>query len=140
MRVAILCGGLGTRLREETEYKPKPMVEIGGHPILWHIMKGYAHYGHTEFVLCLGYKGDHIRDYFYNYEIRNRDVTITMGSREIEIHNGHPESGWRVTLAETGQKTLTGGRLKRILPYLSGSASSPPTATGWRTWTWTSSS
>ena len=118
MKVAILAGGLGTRLREETEFKPKPMVEIGGRPILWHIMKTYAHYGHTDFVICLGYKGDVIRDYFLNYEIRNRDFTVTLGSREVEIHNGHSETGWRVTLAETGDETSTGGRIRRIAPYL----------------------
>ncbi len=118
MKVVILCGGLGTRLREETEFKPKPMVEIGGYPILWHIMKGYAHYGYSDFILGLGYKGDAIRDYFLNYETRNRDVTVTLGSREITVHGGHSEAGWRVTLAETGEKTLTGGRLKRVAPYL----------------------
>src|SRR2546430_898329 len=120
MKVVILAGGLGTRLREETELRPKPMVEIGGKPILWHIMKSYVHHGYTEFVLCLGYKGDVIRDYFFNYEIRNRDVTITLGSRNLEVHNEHPEDGWRVTLAETGEKTNTGGRLKRVAPYLNG--------------------
>lgn len=120
MKVVILCGGLGTRLREETEFRPKPMVEIGGRPILWHVMKSYAYYDFTDFVLCLGYKGDIIRDYFLNYEIRNRDVTITLGSRNLEIHNDHTESGWRVTLADTGEKTLTGGRLKRVAPYLNG--------------------
>jgi glucose-1-phosphate cytidylyltransferase len=118
MKAVILCGGLGTRLREETEFKPKPMVEIGGNPILWHIMKGYAHYGYSDFVLCLGYKGDVIRDYFLNYEARHRDVTITLGSRNVQIHGSHTESGWRITLAETGEKTLTGGRIKRIAPYL----------------------
>ena len=120
MKVVILAGGLGTRLREETEFRPKPMVEIGGQPILWHIMKSYVQYGYTEFVLCLGYKGDVIRDYFFNYEIRNRDVTITLGSRNFEVHNEHPEDGWQVTLAETGEKANTGGRLKRIAPYLNG--------------------
>jgi glucose-1-phosphate cytidylyltransferase len=120
MKVVILAGGLGTRLREETEFRPKPMVEIGGQPILWHIMKSYVHHGYTEFVLCLGYKGDVIRDYFLNYEVRNRDVTITLGSRNLEVHNEHPEDGWRVTLAETGEKTNTGGRLKRVTPYLNG--------------------
>lgn len=118
MKVVILAGGLGTRLREETEFRPKPMVEIGGRPILWHIMKGYAHHGYTEFVLCLGYKGDIIRDYFLNYEIRNRDVTVTLGSRNVDIHNAHAETGWRVTMAETGEQTNTGGRLKRVAPYL----------------------
>jgi len=120
MKVVILCGGLGTRLREETDFRPKPMVEIGSRPILWHIMKGYTHYGFNEFVLCLGYKGDAIRDYFYNYELRNSDSTVTLGSRNIEIHSRHTESGWRVTLAETGERTLTGGRLKRATQYLDG--------------------
>jgi glucose-1-phosphate cytidylyltransferase len=118
MKVVILAGGLGTRLREETEYKPKPMAEIGGRPILWHIMKIYASYGFTDFVICLGYKGDVIRDYFKNYETRNRDFTITLGSGELQIHNVHAESGWRVTLAETGQSTQTGGRLKRVAQHI----------------------
>jgi len=120
MKVVILAGGLGTRLREETELRPKPMVEIGGRPILWHIMKIYAHHGFTEFLLCLGYKGDVIRDYFLNYEPRNRDFTVTLGSHALEIHDGHPESGWQVTLAETGKETLTGGRIKRVARYLDG--------------------
>lgn len=120
MKTVILAGGFGTRLREETEIKPKPMVGIGERPILWHIMKIYAHYGYTEFVLCLGYKGDVIRDYFINYEIRHRDITLTLGSRQLEIHNEHPETGWRVTLAETGNQTLTAGRIKRVAQYLDG--------------------
>jgi len=121
MKAVILCGGLGTRLREETDFRPKPMVEIGGRPILWHIMKIYSDYGISDFVLCLGYKGDVIRDYFYNYEMRNSDATITLGSRNIEIHNSrHKESGWRITLAETGERTLTGGRLKRVDQFLKG--------------------
>ncbi|MFZ0887271.1 MAG: glucose-1-phosphate cytidylyltransferase [Candidatus Binataceae bacterium] len=118
MKVVILAGGLGTRLREETEYRPKPMVLIGGRPILWHIMKIYAGYGHTDFVVCLGYRGDVIRDYFLNYEIHNCDFTVTLGSRELDIHNGHSEHGWRLTLAETGEKTMTGGRIKRVAKYL----------------------
>lgn len=118
MRVVILAGGLGTRLREETEYKPKPMVAIGGRPILWHIMKMYSHYGYKDFVICLGYKGDIIRDYFLNYEIHNCDFTVTLGSREVEVHNNHEEDGWRVTLAETGEKTQTAGRIKRVARYL----------------------
>lgn len=118
MKVVILCGGLGTRLREETEFKPKPMVEIGNHPILWHIMKWYAKFSFTDFVLALGYKGDVIRDYFLKYEIRNCDFTVTLGNRDIEIHNEHTEAGWKVTLAETGSHTLTGGRLKRLKPHL----------------------
>src|SRR3989338_5157845 len=97
MKTVILAGGLGPRLREETEFRPKPMVEIGGRPILWHIMKGYAHHGFNEFVLCLGYKGDMVRDYFLNYEIHNRDVTVTLGSRDVDIHNTHAETAWRVT-------------------------------------------
>jgi glucose-1-phosphate cytidylyltransferase len=120
MKVVILAGGQGTRLREETEYKPKPMVEIGGRPILWHIMKGYAHHGYTDFVLCLGYKGDVIRDYFLHYEVRNCDFSVSLGSREIKTYNSCAEYGWRVTLAETGEKTLTGGRLKKASRYLDG--------------------
>ena len=120
MKVVILCGGRGTRLREETEFRPKPMVDVGGRPILWHIMKSYAHYGFTDFVVCLGYKGDVIRDYFLNYENRHRDVTVTLGSRDVELLSTHAEAGWRVTLAETGDKTLTGGRLRRVAPYLGG--------------------
>jgi glucose-1-phosphate cytidylyltransferase len=120
MKVVILAGGMGTRLREETEVKPKPMVEVGGRPILWHILKMYAHHGFSQFVVCLGYKGDVIRDYFFNYELRNCDVTVMLGSREMEVHNRHDEQGWRVTLAETGDRTLTGGRVKRAARYLDG--------------------
>jgi glucose-1-phosphate cytidylyltransferase len=120
MKVVLLAGGLGTRLREETEFRPKPMVTIGGRPILWHIMKTYAHYGHREFVICLGYKGDAIRDYFLNYEVRHRDVTVTLGSRDVEVHGPHAEAGWSVTLAETGETTRTGGRLGRVARYLDG--------------------
>lgn len=118
MKIVILAGGMGTRLREETEYKPKPMVEIGGRPILWHIMKTYARFGHTEFVICLGYKGDVIRDYFLNYETRNRDFTMILGAGRHEIHGEHDEDGWQVTLAETGEKTNTGGRVKRVSRYI----------------------
>lgn len=118
MKVVILCGGLGTRLREETEYKPKPMVEVAGKPILWHVMKTYAHYGYTDFVLCLGYKGDVIRDYFYHYETRNSDFTIELGTRNIVTHGFPPEKGWRVTLAETGKSAMTGARVKRVERYL----------------------
>jgi glucose-1-phosphate cytidylyltransferase len=120
MKVAILAGGIGTRLREETEYRPKPMVEIGGRPMLWHIMKIYSHYGLTDFIICLGYKGAVIRDYFYNYQIRNCDFTVTLGAGTVEMYNAHDEDGWRVTLADTGDKTMTGGRLKRISGYLGG--------------------
>lgn len=118
MKVVILAGGVGTRLREETEFRPKPMVEIGGRPILWHIMKIYSHFNLSDFILCLGYRGDVIRDYFLNYRFRNCDVTVTLGSSEVELHNGHSERGWRVTLAETGQKTETAGRLKRVARYI----------------------
>jgi glucose-1-phosphate cytidylyltransferase len=120
MKVVLLAGGLGTRLREETEFRPKPMVTIGGRPILWHIMKTYAHWGHREFVICLGYRGDVIRDYFLNYEVRHRDVTVTLGSRDVQVHGAHEEAGWSVTLAETGETTLTGGRLGRVARYLDG--------------------
>lgn len=119
MKVAILCGGQGTRLREETEVRPKPMVEIGGRPMLWHIMKLYAHYGLSEFVLCLGYKGYQIKDFFLNYEARMKDLTVRLGRlRAIEYHNGHGEDGWTVTLAETGETALTGARVRRIRRYL----------------------
>lgn len=120
MKVVILCGGLGTRLREETEFRPKPMVEIGGKPILWHIMKIYAHYGFKKFILCLGYKGEMIKEYFYNYEILNNDFTIELGNRNkhIEIHSNLSEEDWHITLADTGDKTLKGARLKRVEKYV----------------------
>ena len=120
MKVVILAGGLGTRLREETEYRPKPMVEIGGRPILWHIMKIYATHGYKDFVVCLGYKGDSIRDYFLNYQIRNSDFTIALDTRKIDVHGNHSETGWKVTLVETGDTTNTGGRVKRVRDYLAG--------------------
>jgi glucose-1-phosphate cytidylyltransferase len=117
--VVILCGGLGTRLREETEFRPKPMVSIGKRPILWHIMKTYAHYGFKEFILALGYKGEIIKNYFYHYEIMNNDVTIELGSQaKVFVHHGHEENGWRITLADTGQKTLKGARLKKLQKYI----------------------
>jgi glucose-1-phosphate cytidylyltransferase len=119
MQVMILCGGLGTRLREETEYRPKPMVEIGGRPILWHIMKIYAAHGFREFVLCLGYKGSVIKDYFLNYETLNNDFTLTLGpTKKIKFHNAHTEEGWKITFAETGAATMTGGRVLRALSYI----------------------
>jgi glucose-1-phosphate cytidylyltransferase len=120
MKVVILCGGMGTRLREETEYKPKPMVEIGGKPILWHIMKTYAHHGHKEFVLCLGYKGNVIRDWFLNYQARNNDFTVELGSGAVAVHGRHAESDWKVTLVETGLRAMTGARLYRVRQYLDG--------------------
>lgn len=121
MEVVILCGGLGTRLREETEFRPKPMVNIGTRPILWHVMKTYAHYGYSKFVLPLGYKGEMIRDYFVNYQWMNNDVTINLGNPEsICQHNEHDESDWTITLSDTGAKTLKGGRIKRIEKYITG--------------------
>ena len=121
MQVVILCGGLGTRLREETEFKPKPMVTIGDRPILWHIMKHYAAYGITEFVLALGYKGEAIKEYFYNYELLNSDVTLELGKPDsFHVHNGHNENGWKITLVDTGPHTLKGARLKRVEKYITG--------------------
>ncbi len=120
-KVVILCGGLGTRLREETEYRPKPMVEIGGRPVLWHLMKLFAHHGMTEFVLCAGYRGQMIKDYFLNYEARNSDLTVTLGDHEsVRFHGTHLETGWEVTVADTGETTQTGGRVKRVERYLEG--------------------
>ena len=119
MKVVILCGGQGTRLREETEVRPKPMVEIGGRPILWHIMKIYASYGMTDFVLCLGYKGYIIKDFFLNYEARMKDFTVRLGSLPaVKYHNDHSEEGWSVTLAETGELAQTGARVRRVRRYL----------------------
>ena len=119
MKVVILCGGKGTRLREETEFRPKPMLPIGGRPILWHIMKIYASHGFTDFVLCLGYKGSVIKDYFRNYLWNTSDVTLRLGTHEREIfHNRQEEEGWTVTLAETGEDTLTAGRIAKIQKYL----------------------
>ena len=119
MKVVILCGGLGTRLREETEFRPKPMVPIGQHPILWHIMKFYAHYGFKEFILCLGYKGEVIKEYFYNYQWHRSDVTLKLGAKpEITFHNQHQEEDWTVTLVDTGQATMTGGRVRRALAHI----------------------
>jgi glucose-1-phosphate cytidylyltransferase len=119
MKVVIFCGGLGTRLREETEFRPKPMVPVGERPILWHIMKTYAHFGHKEFILCLGYKGEVIKDYFRNYHWNTSDVTLGLGAKpKIKYHTQHSEADWTVTMIDTGQNTMTGGRLKRILPYL----------------------
>lgn len=119
MKVVILCGGLGTRLREETEYRPKPMVDVGGRPILWHIMKMYAHFGFWEFVVCLGYKGHVIKEYFLNYEAMNRDFTIDFRRRErVQYHSNNPDDPFMVTLADTGQDTQTGGRIKAVEKYL----------------------
>ncbi len=119
MKVVILCGGKGTRLREETEYRPKPMLPIGNRPILWHIMKTYAHHGYKEFILCLGYKGDMIKDYFRNYLWHTCDSTLTLGrSPAVRFHNNHNEEDWEVTLADTGENSMTAYRVKQIEKYL----------------------
>jgi glucose-1-phosphate cytidylyltransferase len=118
-KVVILCGGLGTRLREETEFRPKPMVNIGPRPILWHIMKYYSHFGCTNFILALGYKGEMIKNYFCHYELMNSDVTIQLGQPEsMFFHHSHDEAGWRITLANTGEKALKGARLKKVEKYI----------------------
>jgi glucose-1-phosphate cytidylyltransferase len=121
VQAVILCGGLGTRLSEETELRPKPMVDIGGRPILWHIMKTYSHYGIVDFILCLGYKGDMIREYFLNYSTMNSDVIVNVGDRSVEhLEPFHDEASWRVLLAETGPLTPTGGRIHQIGKYITG--------------------
>jgi len=117
MKVVILAGGFGTRLSEETHLKPKPMIEIGGKPILWHIMKIYSAYGFNEFIICLGYKGYMIKEFFANYFLYMADVTIDLGNNSIEVHNAKAEA-WKVTLVDTGLYTQTGGRIKRIKPYV----------------------
>ncbi|WP_368639156.1 glucose-1-phosphate cytidylyltransferase [Castellaniella ginsengisoli] len=117
MKAVILAGGLGTRISEETHLKPKPMVEIGGKPILWHILKMYSHHGIHDFVICCGYKGYVIKEYFANYFLHMSDVTFDMGTNRMEVHQRHAEP-WRVTLVDTGEDTLTGGRLKRVRDYL----------------------
>ncbi|TXN75903.1 glucose-1-phosphate cytidylyltransferase [Methylobacterium sp. WL8] len=119
MKVVLLAGGLGTRISEETQIKPKPMIEIGGKPILWHIMKLYSSYGLNDFVICLGYKGYVIKEYFTNYFLHMSDVTIDMRDNSQFVHNASAEP-WRITLVDTGEKTMIGGRIKRILPYVSG--------------------
>lgn len=117
MKVVILAGGFGTRLSEETDVKPKPMVEIGGKPILWHIMKTYSHYGYNDFVICLGYKGYVIKEYFANYFLHMADVTFDMEKNKMEVHQKNAEP-WKVTLVDTGSETMTGGRIKRVQPYV----------------------
>lgn len=108
-------------MREETEFRPKPMVEIGGKPVLWHIMKIYASFGHTDFVICAGYKGDQIKQYFYNYAASNMDFTVTLGNHDPAVfHGSHDEFGWTVTVADTGMETPTGGRIKSIEPFVDG--------------------
>jgi glucose-1-phosphate cytidylyltransferase len=117
MKVVILAGGFGTRLAEETSIKPKPMVEIGGKPILWHIMNIYSHYGFRDFIICLGYKGIVIKEYFLNYYLYQSDITIDLATNTTEIHENYSEP-WKITLVDTGINTLTGGRLKRVQKYV----------------------
>ena len=117
MKSVILAGGFGTRISEESHLRPKPMIEIGGRPILWHIMKIYSHWGINDFVICLGYKGYVIKEYFANYFLHMSDVTFNMVDNQMEVHHRNVEP-WRVTLVDTGNDTLTGGRLKRVRPYL----------------------
>ena len=119
MKAVILAGGMGTRISEESLLRPKPMVEVGGKPILWHIMKIYSHYGINDFIICLGYKGYAIKEYFANYFLHQSDVTFDMEHNRMEVHQRHAEP-WRVTLVDTGEHTMTGGRLARIAPYLDG--------------------
>ncbi len=117
MKAVILAGGLGTRISEETHLKPKPMIEIGGKPILWHIMKIYSHYGINDFVICCGYKGYLIKEYFANYFLHMSDVTFDMQTNCMQVHQRHAEP-WKVTLVDTGESTMTGGRIKRVASYL----------------------
>jgi glucose-1-phosphate cytidylyltransferase len=117
MKVVILAGGLGTRLSEETAVRPKPMVEIGGMPIIWHIMKQYSNYGFNDFVICLGYKGYIIKEYFANYFIHMSDVTVDLKNNKVEVHSNHAEP-WKVTMVDTGNETMTGGRLRRVKDYV----------------------
>lgn len=117
MKAVILAGGFGTRISEETHLKPKPMVEVGGKPMLWHVMKIYSTHGINEFVVCLGYKGYVIKEYFANYFMHTSDVTIDLAGNSMEVHHRHAEP-WKVTLIDTGEKTATGGRLKRVQEYL----------------------
>ncbi len=119
--VVILCGGLGTRLKEETEFKPKPMVFVGNRPILWHIMSIYAYYGFKNFILCLGYKGEMIRDYFYHYNINEGDILLDLKNRNTQVVSDvkdHSHADWKIIFADTGEKSMTGGRLKRIAKYI----------------------
>ncbi len=117
MKVVLFAGGRGTRISEESSLRPKPMIEIGGKPILWHIMKQYAAYGHTEFIICLGYKGWMIKEYFINYFMHNADVTVDLASNSVEVHNNFAEP-FKISLIDTGLDTMTAGRLKRVLPYV----------------------
>jgi glucose-1-phosphate cytidylyltransferase len=119
MKVVILCGGQGTRIRDVADNIPKPMIPVGGYPILWHIMKYYSLYGHNEFILCLGYMGKVIKDFFLNYEVNTSDFTLTMGEKEsLVFHNKIAEKDWRITFADTGEKAMTGARIRKIKKYL----------------------
>lgn len=119
MKVVILAGGMGMRMREETEYRPKPMVLVGSHPILWHIMKYYMHFGFNDFIICLGYKGEMIKEYFLNYEAFNNDLTIALGKKcSTQVHKRNNFDDFKVTLADTGQETLTGGRLLGVEKFI----------------------
>ena len=117
MKAVILAGGYGTRISEESHLKPKPMIEIGNKPILWHILKIYSHYGINEFIICCGYKGYIIKEYFANYFLHTSDVTFNMKDNSMEIHNKYTDP-WKITLIDTGENTMTGGRLKRVSEYL----------------------
>src|SRR5258707_537689 len=119
MKAVILAGGLGTRISEETSVRPKPMIDIGGKPVLWHILKIYSHHGINDFIICLGYKGYMIKEYFANYFLHMSDVTIDLRSNNLDVHHKHAEP-WRITLVDTGEATQTGGRLKRVADYLDG--------------------
>ncbi len=118
MKVVILCGGFGTRISEESHLKPKPMIEVGEHPILWHIMKIYSHYGYNDFVLCLGYKGYYIKEYFNNYFLHQSDITFDFKHQDQKFIHNHQTEPWTVTLVDTGPHTQTGGRVKRIKQYV----------------------
>jgi glucose-1-phosphate cytidylyltransferase len=121
MKAVLLAGGLGTRMREETEFRPKPMVEVGGRPVLWHIMKVLGQQGITDFVICAGYKSEYIKNYFYNYGASNLDFTVRLGDQSSTVfHGSHEEFDWTVTVAETGESTMTGGRIKMIEKYVDG--------------------
>jgi glucose-1-phosphate cytidylyltransferase len=121
MRAVLLAGGLGTRMREETEFRPKPMVEVGGRPVLWHIMKVLGAQGITDFIICAGYKSEYIKNYFYNYGASNLDFTVRLGDQSSTVfHGSHDEFDWTVTVADTGDSTMTGGRIKMIEKYVQG--------------------
>jgi len=140
VKAVILAGGMGTRISEESVLRPKPMIEIGGKPILWHILKMYAHHGITDFVICLGYKGYMIKEWFANYALHTSDLTFDLARGTMEVHHRTTEP-WRITLVDTGEKTMTGGRLRRVAHYLPDEEPfSSPTATGSRTSTFARSS